>query len=174
MTIIIGPLRRALMVLTGGLCVIFTPALANDDIIYSNDATLACLAKTDRWHALDCAGDSARACMTANRAGDTTLGMVQCYAQENAFWDARLNKAYKILVKRAKEMDASGGWVDEASIYRALRDMQRAWIPFRDAACESEAGWWRGGSHAPVAANWCVMMETARQALKLEGIVDPG
>ena len=50
--------------------------------------------------------------------------------------------------------------------------MRRAWIAFRDAACNYEATRWGGGTGAGPAAADCVMKLTARQALHLRAYVD--
>lgn len=61
--------------------------------------------------------------------------------------DAELNRIYGRAIARAKEMDADfqPGPVPLADL---VRDAQRAWIPFRDAACSVEAGMARGGTAA--------------------------
>ena len=50
----------------------------------------------------------------------------------------------------------------------ALREMQRAWIAYRDAACDYEESQWGGGTGAGPAAIGCMMTLTGRQALALE------
>jgi len=50
----------------------------------------------------------------------------------------------------------------------ALRDMQRAWIAFRDATCTYEASQWSGGTGQGPAYEGCVMRMTAEQTLYLE------
>ena len=50
----------------------------------------------------------------------------------------------------------------------ALREMQRAWTAYRDAACAYEASTWGGGHRGGPAANQCMMLLTGRQALALE------
>ena len=50
----------------------------------------------------------------------------------------------------------------------ALREMQRAWIVFRDKACTYEASLWQGGTGRGPAAINCLMQQTARQALSLD------
>lgn len=147
-----------------------SPATANE-IRYSNDATLACLAGKSGEDAFACAGRSTEACMEATTAGSTTIGMAQCTDSELAFWDDRLNAAYKKLVKRAKAQDADLGSPKDGPIFLALRDMQRTWITFRDTSCEYERVWFHGGTIAGLVYVDCTMTMTARQALKLEGDV---
>ena len=49
----------------------------------------------------------------------------------------------------------------------ALRDMQRAWITFRDAACDYERSQWGGGTGGGPATLACLMRMTGEQALLL-------
>ena len=59
--------------------------------------------------------------------------------------DAALNAAYAAAVARVE------GGPQEA----LLRDAQRAWIAFRDAACDAEASLYEGGTFQPVAGTEC-------------------
>ncbi|MEM8841368.1 MAG: lysozyme inhibitor LprI family protein [Pseudomonadota bacterium] len=147
-----------------------SPTMAND-IRYSDDATLACLAGQSGAAAMACAGRAARACTEATPAGSTTIGIAQCTEAELKFWDTRLNAAYSKLVKRAKARDADLGGPPEGPIFLALRDMQRAWITFRDNSCEYERVHYHGGTIAGLVWVNCTMTITARQALNLEADV---
>lgn len=119
---------------------------------------------------LDCVGKSAQACM-ATDGGDSTYGMSFCFEGEWKLWDKRLNEAYGKRLQEAKKTDAEMQSIKATvqSMEAALRQMQRAWIAFRDAACLYEASKWQGGTGAGPAATACLMQETARQALILEG-----
>ena len=117
---------------------------------------------------MDCVGLSANACMELSEGGYSTHGMSNCTDLELDWWDARLNKVYGLAKAQAMEMDA------DAPEYAprqadALKEMQRAWIGFRDAKCQFVASEWMGGTGAGPATLWCLMEETARQALYLEG-----
>lgn len=90
-------------------------------------------------------------------SGGTTVTMLDCIKVETAKQDLRLNNAYKELSSTLSE---------ERLI--ALRDVQRAWIKYRDLSC----GFYNdpnAGTLAVVRANDCYMSETARRADKLEG-----
>jgi uncharacterized protein YecT (DUF1311 family) len=50
----------------------------------------------------------------------------------------------------------------------ALREMQRAWIAWRDAACDYEVSQWGGGTGGGPAWSQCAMQMTGEQALALE------
>ncbi|MDA5094072.1 DUF1311 domain-containing protein [Aliiroseovarius sp. KMU-50] len=150
------------------------PALAQD-VIYSFDATVNCLAeKGEEGEAHQCFGTSANACMETTDGGWSTLGMVQCLDAELKDWDRRLNTAYGLLMKHSKEVDAEmAEWGSSApSQAEALRKMQRAWIPFRDASCEYERSTWGGGTGGGPASLSCFLHLTAQQAWSLEKNVE--
>lgn len=119
---------------------------------------------------LACIGRSADACMS-KEGGDTTAGMVICLDAEREFWDDKLNAAYRARMSSALAADADMASMSMAavSLAQSLREMQRAWIVYRDAACLYEQAQWMGGTAGGPAAMACTMHETARQALKLEG-----
>ena len=85
--------------------------------------------------------------------------------------DADLNKAYKQAVAMLKDWDAdlSEG---EPSAANALRDAQRAWITFRDKACEVEGYAMRGGSAEPLLVNGCLAGLTRERAAQLLALVE--
>lgn len=145
------------------------PALAQD-ITWSSEETERCLASAkDPMFEMMCVGASAEACMETPEGG-TTVGSGYCLEQELVYWDDRLNAAYQDLMGRARasdaEMKASGSSGPE--IAPALQQMQRAWIAFRDAACDFERSLWGGGTGAGPATYACLMNRTGQQALALE------
>ena len=146
------------------------PAAAQD-ITYSFDATENCLAEKGKdGEAHLCFGASANACMEAGESGWTTVGMVQCLDAEVHDWDQRLNVAYGLLVTYSKAIDAEMAELGSSapSQAEALRAMQRAWIPFRDASCEYERSTWGGGTGGGPASLSCYLNLTAKQAWSLE------
>jgi len=153
--------------------VVATP-LAAQDMTFTIDPTSACLAAQDRYIArLQCAGKAATACMDVNLGGTTTVGMGRCLDLEAIWWDKQLNVAYGKAMARAKVHDGEvkelGGFAP--SQVDALREMQRAWIPFRDRLCDFERAQWGGGTGGGPAALGCLLQETARQTLLLEDVV---
>lgn len=116
-----------------------------------------------------CIGKSADVCMGGD-GGSTTVGMGYCLQSEAEYWDGRLNDAYKPLMASEKANDAEmaeiGATVPKTA--EALRDMQRAWIAYRDAACLYEYAQWGGGTGGGPASAGCIMQLTGEQALKLE------
>lgn len=119
---------------------------------------------------LDCVGRAARACF-ARPGGDSTVGMMECLTGELGYWDRRLNVAYAQRMRQARSLDNEMASLRASASSQAdgLRDMQRAWIPFRDASCRFEQSLWMGGTGGGPATLSCLMHETARQALRLEG-----
>lgn len=143
---------------------------AAEDVPYSAEATETCLAAAGNLAARRaCIGRSAEAC-AATPDGQTTVGTGACYAREHDLWDARLNAAYGALMAREEEAAAELGELGSAapSPAAALRDMQRTWIAYRDAACLYEVSQWGGGTGGGPAGQACMMEMTGEQALALE------
>ena len=88
--------------------------------------------------------------------------MNACLAQFYALADTRLNTAYQAAL-------ASLSY--DAGEQELLRVAQRAWIPFRDAACEVEAGYMRGGSGEPMMRFLCLRRITEQRTADLEAMV---
>ena len=137
------------------------------EIPFSPEATEGCLAVAA--DPASCVGLSADACM-ASPDGQSTVGMGFCLGREYELWDDRLNAAYGGLMELEKAAEAElkdlGSAAPSPAV--ALRDMQRAWIPYRTAACAYEWSQWGGGTGAGPASAECMMRLTARQALALE------
>lgn len=93
---------------------------------------------------------------------DSNAAMHSCVDAERERWDARLNAAYRAILATA-EFDARGK--------AELRDAQRAWVTFRDKACDAEGDLFAaGGTAAPLIAADCALEQTARRAADLERI----
>ncbi len=117
-----------------------------------------------------CAGLAADLCMRRNVGGETTVGMGGCLSRELEVWDGRLNAAYGSLRDAYGISDAELAELGSSAPSRAdaLRDAQRAWIPFRDANCALEAAQWGGGTGGGPATVSCLLSMTAERALALE------
>jgi len=143
-------------------------ARAQDTIVFDPAPTELCLAAAQDPDA--CIGRAADACMSGLGADPSTVGMVRCLDGELRWWDGRLNAGYSRLMAVEKASDAEmaeiGATVPSWAV--ALRDMQRAWIAWRDAACEYERAQWGGGTGGGPASVACWMKLTGRQALALE------
>jgi len=151
-----------------------SPAFAQE-VIYDFADTTACLDGAQEYaEKLACIGTAAMACMEATDGGWSTAGQNSCLDAELTDWDDRLNAVYPELMAALKAADEEvASYAPDAAVQAdALRDMQRAWIPFRDAACAYEASLWAGGTGAGPAATWCLLDETARQVLRLEASIE--
>jgi uncharacterized protein YecT (DUF1311 family) len=160
------------MVLILALMLVPMAAQADEDgLVFSPKATEACLKGAGDMAAERlCIGASANACMEATPGGYSTYGMGGCISREVEYWDARLNAAYKQAMAEAKQADKDNGAGPNGpqSQAEALRAMQRAWIPYRDAACLWEYSKWGGGTGGGPASASCMMTLTGEQALVLE------
>lgn len=145
------------------------PAAAQE-LPFSPDATETCLEGADKRGAREaCVGRSAEACYSREGVySNYAIGV--CFGAEADYWDTRLNEAYGALLdaERAllEDLRASGATVADAP--DALREMQRAWTPYRDAACWYEYTTWGGGSGGGPANAECLMHLTGWKALELE------
>ncbi len=149
------------------LCLATTPAVAQD-ITFSQVATATCLAADGPRET--CIGRSAELCMEETPGGWSTAAMSTCTWAEVAYWDDRLNAAYVALLAAHEARDADNARLDFTvpSLTDTLRDMQRSWIPHRDATCAYERAWWGGGTGQGPAGAACVLQMTGEQTLELE------
>jgi uncharacterized protein YecT (DUF1311 family) len=154
-------------------CVAFAflgEAAAGQDIPFTPEATEACVAAAgDLAEREACVGRSADRCIETPDGG-TTVGMGFCLDREWKYWDGHLNTAYGTLMQleTGAEQELKDLGSAAPSPAAALREMQRAWIAWRDAACAYEASTWGGGTGAGPAATQCMMQLTGLQALALE------
>jgi uncharacterized protein YecT (DUF1311 family) len=146
-------------------CLVLLPSLLSaQQIEFDISPTADCTAGDG---GMACVGLAANSCMESSPGGYSTNGMSICTELELDWWDERLNRNYQLMRERARAFDADTA--DYAPPQEeALKEMQRAWIPFRDAKCEFVATEWGAGTGAGPATIWCLMDETARQALYLE------
>lgn len=95
----------------------------------------------------------------------------QCAAAEWEVADQLLNQRYKEAMALLREWDADlpdtlkGG-------AESLREAQRAWITYRDAACAAEGYPMRGGSAEPLLVYGCKARLTEARTKDLEGLLD--
>lgn len=92
---------------------------------------------------------------TKTPEGSANLGAADCYRVEGVIWDNLLNENFQILRDT----------LDDEQTAR-LRDMQHAWIAYRDTTCHFYDDKIRGSMAIPMHAA-CVTRETARRALLL-------
>jgi uncharacterized protein YecT (DUF1311 family) len=163
-------MRYVLMIAAMLVAIGFGGVAGAQDLRYSDDATVECVNRAGSLlEQRACVGASANVCINATPDGQTTYGMGGCLDQELSFWDGILNINYQNARKRAKEVDremkALG--TNQPSLDQTLRDMQRAWIPYRDATCDFERGLWGGGTGGGPATLSCLLRLTGEQALYL-------
>lgn len=101
-------------------------------------------------------------CYTATAQIELTF----CAEQDWMAADADLNAAYAAAQAAMKAVDANLP-VSLRGASVALRDAQRAWIPFRDAACAAEGYQMRGGSAEPMVIYGCRARVTQTRAADL-------
>ena len=120
------------------------------------EGRLATAAEAARRAPASCIGVWSTACI--QKAGNMSNGVLNdCYGQEAAAWDKRLNVAYG---------KASSGMEKDA--LENLRKVQRAWIVWRDATCKQPYLVFQGTMAGPM-ESWCMLDLTARQAIWMEG-----
>jgi uncharacterized protein YecT (DUF1311 family) len=103
-------------------------------------------------------------------APQTQADMTQCAGIAYRMADEDLNLAYQMTLKTFADFAAADPELGEGGV-EAVRQAQRAWIAYRDAACTAEAWSYRGGSMEPmVLANCLERLTRARtEDLRLIG-----
>lgn len=146
-----------------------------EEMKFDPQVTLSCL-EDGGW--TDCIGASSSACMALTPGGYSTLGMITCIAAETEWWDRELNTAYQQTLARDRDDEDSFEPLPDMpprpSMNDSLRDVQRAWIAFRDLSCHYEELRWWGGSGARLAGAGCIMRMTGEQALRLRSYLAEG
>lgn len=109
-------------------------------------------------------------CLLAGAAAanncDTTMAQQELnFCADLAFQaaDAELNDAYKEAVRFATDLDKDGG----GGVENRLRTAQRAWVAFRDAACDAEAFLFDGGTMQPMIYSGCLARLTDQRRADL-------
>ena len=149
----------------------FGPGAAQD-ILFEERHTVACLQEAvSEEEIIACAGASATVCMEATPEGGSTIGMSACIGREFDWWDERLNAVYQELRAAERAEDEEMADLPGApNQVEALRQMQLAWVNFRDATCAYERAQWGGGTGGGPATMACLMRMTAEQTIYLEQV----
>lgn len=97
----------------------------------------------------------------------TQMEMTECAGQEWKAADAELNAVYKQAMAKMREAD---GYLPDylQGAAKTLKEAQRAWIPFRDKACESYGFLARGGSMEPMLVYGCLTTLTQKRISELK------
>jgi uncharacterized protein YecT (DUF1311 family) len=102
----------------------------------------------------------------------TQLDMNLCAERAWKLADEDLNLAYGMARSLMRQTDAALPAVDRGA-EAALRDAQRAWITFRDAACKAEGYVWFGGSIRPQVVSMCLERMTRARTEELRALAEP-
>jgi uncharacterized protein YecT (DUF1311 family) len=96
--------------------------------------------------------------------------MTYCAEQGWHEADADLNAVYKDAMAKMREMD---GYLDASlkGAADALKDAQRAWIPYRDKACKSYGFQARGGTMEPMLIYGCLATMTRARIEELKDLI---
>ena len=106
-----------------------------------------------------CIGVLSQPCLDDGR-NNSTAGMAACLDREAKAWDRLLNDYDKRLTDELDDKQRT-----------ALRDLQRAWIAYRDKACAFHQVYHQGTIAAPMQSS-CLNEETARRALSLRNFLN--
>ncbi|GLS79328.1 hypothetical protein GCM10007893_01020 [Paracoccus marinus] len=128
----------------------------------------ACIAQTGGGQsAMSCVGTTRDACVAKLKATYKDVGEVHgempCLGAERDYWEGRLTDRYDRL------MAIEQGRAAERA--EALRQAERAWIAFRDALCSYDRITNGHGTGGETAEPICLVRETARQSLILDGYI---
>ncbi|MGI9402711.1 MAG: lysozyme inhibitor LprI family protein [Rhizobiaceae bacterium] len=107
-------------------------------------------------------------------APSTQIEMTSCAGLEWEAADAELNAIWDKALAIAEDEDAfliSSGGDNRPGYVETLRNAQRAWIDFRDFACEFRGFQARGGSMESMLVNQCLAEMTKERTIKLQAIV---
>jgi|ERR1700687_4931336 len=92
----------------------------------------------------------------------STYDMSVCLSKVHDKVDADLNTTYQ----KALDMTERFGSHDDEN----LKDAERKWIEYRDAACKAEYGLWGRGSGGPNAHTMCVIRLTRQRTTDLKNV----
>ena len=136
------------------------PALAQDKPDAKDSKAIQDCIKSKPTKPESCVGQISDPCLGDEKKVLSTIEMAACHAREQAVWDDILNNTYRRLNDKLD---------DEQRV--KLREMQRAWIAYRDTTCGFHWIYYRGTIANPLGAG-CLNEETARRALFLLGFLD--
>ena len=118
-----------------------------------------------------CVGRAAEECTQPHGGGGPNIVLAACHEAEFVFWDGALNEAFQDLLRLARLREAEDLGYAPDNLDIALREMQRAWIGYRDATCGNALALRAPfGSAAGVAYQACMSRQTARQYFELRGM----
>jgi uncharacterized protein YecT (DUF1311 family) len=92
----------------------------------------------------------------------TQLEMNTCAGQDYQAADAALNETYAMAMREMKRTDGSLPKAERGA-EAALRAAQRAWVDYRDAACDAEGYRAHGGSMESMVVAGCLARLTSER-----------
>lgn len=104
-----------------------------------------------------------------NNAG-TQMELNYCAERDYLAADADLNEIYPQAIEAMRQIDSRLEPGRRGAV-ESLRAAQRAWIPFRDKACEAEGYLVSGGSMMALIVYGCLERLTRQRVEDLEGLV---
>lgn len=120
---------------------------------------VACLTLPAAAQEVDCANAMAQADLN------------QCAYQDWEAADAALNDAYQEAMALLQDWDADLPKEEQGGA-EALKEAQRAWITFRDKACEAEGYAMKGGSAEPLLVYGCMRLLTEERTNHLTSMAE--
>ncbi len=102
----------------------------------------------------------------------TQMDMNACADRAWTLADEDLNLAYGMARSLMRQTDAALPQADRGA-EAALRDAQRAWVVFRDAACKAEGYLYVGGTIRPMVVSLCLERLTRARTEDLRAIAEP-
>lgn len=91
----------------------------------------------------------------------TQFEMNQCAHKEYEAADAELNKAYNRLAAKLDEEQRG-----------QLKTAELAWIKYRDATCDFEGAFYKGGTMRPMIESFCLARVTGARTAELKQQLD--
>ena len=104
----------------------------------------------------------------------TQIEMTSCDGMPSTRADAQLNAAWDEALAIAQDEDAfleTSGGDNRPAFVDTLRNAQRAWISFRDSACEFRGFQARGGTMEAMLVNQCLGELTRDRTKQLQDII---
>jgi uncharacterized protein YecT (DUF1311 family) len=102
---------------------------------------------------------SARAQDDETKCCCTTADTNICLVKVEKAVDSKLKETYQAALKKLRDSEAGAS---------KLRDTQRKWLAYRDAACKAESDLYEEGSIAPQIFGFCIVKLTKRRIADIQ------
>lgn len=101
----------------------------------------------------------------------TQVEMTRCAGAALRAADEDLNATYKLAIGVMRSWDADLP-KKQRGAEEALRQAQRAWLPYRDATCANEAFFYKGGSMEALVRAYCLERMTRARTEEIRAIAE--